>query len=405
MLPSETEPARTDQDLRGHTSILAGLQHELLDCSVVSNDKDRLHKSPSMDDFNRPTTRTSSLPVSPPRRNVSRNTPEVANTTSSCSSTYLYSTDPRTPPRRKDCPATYCDRSPRQLVSPEQSLVVAAVGCAISTTDDSARHLKSSPLPRVPSNLGDVLEEGEFFPPYDRHENLLHGRSLPSRHVQSLPATRLPLHECSGLDCDSCPAKRHTSPPTGPCPSVSGSGPLLNEHSKPGSEQSRTQTQRMSVGLNSIEVDDWEDVVDYCYEHAAEADSDFDWNQIITTTVDQRLEEPTTSLQDSAFDPFSRRVIVPPKHVVEMGPRPQSARDSQEGYFCPIYTTNTLPELDSSVSSSIDMDWESPSIGDIHSNPLQTPSPTQASKDHAILRPQRVSYSLFPVALTPPHSP
>jgi hypothetical protein len=62
------------------------------------------------------------------------------------------------------------------------------VGHAISTTDDSARHLKASPLPMLPEDLDDVPEDEEeaFVPCETRMSPGGRGhRVMPLRHVQS----------------------------------------------------------------------------------------------------------------------------------------------------------------------------------------------------------------------------
>ena len=151
------------------------------------------------------------------------------------------------------------------------------VGHAVTTNDGSARQLRINPLPPLPtapSELTDVPEgeEGNVRLHDLTQTHPQQGGRSSLRHAQSFPSSK----GCLGRGlAASTQTRRH----------------ITQHHVDVKSQQTRLprspnqtynnpgKAERPPSGLGSVELDDWEMDVDYCYEHAAEADSEFAWDK------------------------------------------------------------------------------------------------------------------------------
>ncbi len=356
----DEQTVSTDQCVRSGASHSAQSCISSQRCPSDPSHLTRLRYSNSMENFSRPVTRTSYLPISPPKRVSSRNALKSLPVPADRPSYTIDAvTDPRKPLRKTARTSRSIVQMPINSPCQDRATNIPVVGHAISTTDDSARHLKSSPLPRIPPSLEDVVEEGDTFNNDQSADSSSRHRSqtLPLRHVQSLPATRVQERL---IPVES---KRHTSPAIGPhqhhIPHDSRSAWSIS-HSRPPVYKDA----RISVGFKSISIEHWEDVVDECYEHAAEADSDFDWNHIMADS---------TATEASCADSVS-----------------------------------SLPELDSSATSSFESaDWEGMAHVAVPSHGLfcTVSSEVSPAKNPKVRGSPRLSYSLFPTTITPPRTP
>ena len=300
------------------------------------------------------------------------------------------------------CSRIYSQRASPAVMNPTSLLVgfnppgqdgdIITVGQAISTADDSARHLKSSPLPMLPADLDDVPEDEEGFVHCEsRVGHIGRGNRLqPLRHVQSFPSSRHgPIHT-DRLTTASIDTQRHTT-------SLNEGRTQLALDDHPGKwpdshkHQPCRDTKRFSIGLKPMcDKQDWEQDVDYCYEHAAEAESDFNW--------DEQAANFPVGLMPSVFDPCDtvEQSISQLQQLAGLGLHDQK-HDSQESSVLSVAasivdisrSTNSvgsLPELDYSTNSSREsMDWEvchGRKRNSKPTRPCQPPSPAKSPKTH-----------------------
>ena len=268
------------------------------DWTNVSTSEGRLTRhSPSMDSFKRISSRSfSSLtpPVSPPPRRSSRipitlpydqlsvgqdSTSFFPNMTNNASSTSLRSNPPSP------------GASAALSTNPFDQIDPSHVGHAITTLDDSAFNLKPLPLSPSSTALADVPEEDEghqlelvssFSPrPSTSNSAIRHTKSFPS--ISSSPRKSRIL---TTVPMPASPERIVASDPTLP------SSDLQME------EIPRRTSRRVSATINYIN-DSWEDDIDYCYEHAAEADCAFDWYRV--SQEDDKMSS-ATEVMDEIID-------------------------------------------------------------------------------------------------------
>ena len=164
----------------------------------------------------------------------------------------------------------------------------SSVGNAVSTPDNSACILR----PQLSSSsiaLADVPEEEEM--------NEATRQSMQGLGLMMASAHRGRKTSTSGdMDSDALPK------PGGEPELASPSPEAANAESRPSSNASVTSTTRSSTATQTDTTmttsfsDNWEDDIDYCYEHAAEADCAFDWDRM------SRDEERRASASDQIID-------------------------------------------------------------------------------------------------------
>ena len=278
------------------------------DWTNVSPSEGRLTlHSPSTDSFKRISSRSfSSLtpPVSPPPRRSSRipialpcdqlsvgqdSTSFFPNMTNNASSTSLRSNPPS--------PGASAGRS----TNPFDQIDPSHVGHAITTLDDSAFNLKPLPLSPSSTALADVPEEDE-----GHHLELVSSYSLRSstsssaiRHTKSFPSIS-----------SSSRKSRILTPvlmPVSPKQTVA-SDPTLPLSDLQTEEIPRRTSKRFSATMNYIN-DNWEDDIDYCYEHAAEADCAFDWYRV--SQEDDKMSSATEVMDEIIDGTTSGSEVIP----------------------------------------------------------------------------------------------
>ena len=243
-----------------------------------------LRTSQSVDNFSRINSRSFSSPSpphSPPPRRSSRNAFNLP----------LDAIGKSVPPSKSNPAAkdsivvTQHDISRRTSVenctSPLAQHDPSSVGNAVSTPDNSAYILR----PQLSSSsiaLADVPEEEETSEATRQSMQGL-GLTMASTHQHRKISTT------SNLNMDAMPK--------------SEDAPLATkEESRPSSDASATSTTRSSIAtqtettMTTSFTDNWEDDIDYCYEHAAEADCAFDWDRM------SRDEESRASALDQIID-------------------------------------------------------------------------------------------------------
>lgn len=227
-----------------------------------------LRQSRSIENFSRPTPRSPTSPVTPPTRRSSRNacTASIVPDPSATAVEAILGVN-----AQQNASAYSSAVQDPKLVSFVDSIVV---GHAVTTLDDSIQMLRSIPFAGQPSNLAEVPEEEEQTRLNESTSSPRHNRDRSSiQRSQSFPSTRasgdIPKSDVQYT------TQSHDSSETvdSQLPSISGGRPSVNR--------------RISIGFNEIDINGWEDDIDYCYEHAAEANCDFDWWEKSATDNDQ----------------------------------------------------------------------------------------------------------------------
>lgn len=163
---------------------------------------------------------------------------------------------------------------------------------AVSTPDGTALTLKPLPFGNVEKDLPGLPEEVE-------PEKIdVPSSSLPIlrpslRHAKSFPSTKSSSRRWS-----------RTSPRVSPDGLISPliDGPPLAEAVIPSVDHPLDDipfrprlSRQISSGLAKFD-ECWEDDIDYCYEHAAEADCDFDWDRVLSE--DDKKDAPNNNNLD-----------------------------------------------------------------------------------------------------------
>ena len=176
----------------------------------------------------------------------------------------------------------------------------SAVPHAVTTPDNSALTLKSPPF-RVPgAELADVPEEE------DDERGTATSTSRPStagsglRHTKSFPSIR-----SNSQSWSRSPRKAKTRDsgsqysPSEEC--LSQSDMILPLVGEPDNDIPIRPRFSRHISLKAQGFDAcWEDDIDYCYEHAAEADCEFDWDRVSL----KDSEEPTNSGATSVLEGY-----------------------------------------------------------------------------------------------------
>jgi hypothetical protein len=153
------------------------------------------------------------------------------------------------------------------------------------------------------------------------------------------------------------------------------------------------------------ETQDWEQDVDYGYEHAAEAESDFNWDQQVADAPERLLPFDSCDASEQVLSQLNQLAglsLHDRKH------------DSQESSVLSLASSivdisrstnsvSSLPELEYSVNSSresIDL-GTCPGGKPSPNKPTQRSQPTSPSKDLKTRPALGLSYSLFPSNSTP----
>ena len=256
----------------------------------------KLRSSPSADHLSHTSLygdRPAMLPIAPPPRSSSRAAvPDFFTHHQEC-------------PREEEPASFAVDPSAMDCGLEEPLVPETNIGCldysaiphAVTTPDNSACILKSPSLHTPKAELADVPEED------DDGRSTTTSPSRPStansglRYAKSFPSVTSPTQSWS-----RSPQKAKAKD-SGPCASKSEEClsqsvvmlPLVGEPDEeiPVPPRSSKHPSVRAPGFDAS----WEDDIDYCYEHAAEADCDFDWDRLSLRDT----KEPTDSRVQSDF--------------------------------------------------------------------------------------------------------
>ena len=229
----------------------------------------KMSNKSSIENFSQPSPSyhtAQSSPTSPPPRSSSRNKVPDFFTFHHESPTYpQFSPDiPAEDPEPLDyLPAAWTD-----------GIYDSSLPHAVTTPDDTALPIRSPPFSLVRTELAGVPEEDEASE--GKRSSISTSIVRPQtpssiRHTKSFPNTKSSPARWSGAlphatEEDDDQWFRQNAK------SVCTSAPFFEEH-----KEEVPLRPRVSRRISLCKEESWEDVIDYCYEHEAEADCNFDW--------------------------------------------------------------------------------------------------------------------------------
>ena len=232
---------------------------------------------------------------------------------------------------------------------------IPGIAQAVTTPDDSAYTLGSNLRPSPSAVLADVPEEDEAFP-WSRHSNSnlqAPAETATIRHSKSFPnagLSRKPSYSSANRSMQKLPSVFSEEWGTASDPTLPGLGSQSEDI--PVQLPRRMSTKKKALG------DSWEDDIDFCYEHAAEADSSFDWynvskdaNKEPSAIVGQTVIDRSSSVYE---EPNISSTADAPGTDAYRGPasRPSSCLSNYTNLF--RLTTSTIGSTtDSAMSSAV----------------------------------------------------
>ena len=308
------------------------------------DDSKSIRYSRSIDSFTRVASRSFNSPtppISPPPRRSSR----TVLPTRVPSAFQESPTSPDFVFDLKDGPLSHHHKvfsSTGGTISPEDGDMhfdISTIAQAVTTPDDSAYIVGTHQHTSSSTGLADVPEEDEAW---SRTRNSV----VPSR-----PATISSIRHSKSFPAPEAPGTTHSFPlaqdKIGRSPATNGEWvtvsdptlPLFSEEMEDLPVRPR-YSRRMSTGLKGLE-ESWEDDIDFCYEHAAEADSAFDWDnptKACPATSGTSVDACTIgNLSDSeALPPLPSS---PSSDHIEESDTPQAHMDALSSYFSPQVRT------------------------------------------------------------------
>lgn len=169
---------------------------------------------------------------------------------------------------------------------------------AVTTPDDTAHSIRPPPFSMVRTELAGVPEEDELsegkrssiatsiIRPLTPTSSIRHAKSFPSS--KSSPHRQTGVPPATVIEDDEWLPRQNVK-------SVSFAAPDVEEH-----KEEIPARPRVSRRISLRKEDSWEDVIDYCYEHEAEADCNFDWDLASTHEDSNVLHALST---DRSVDP------------------------------------------------------------------------------------------------------
>ena len=232
---------------------------------------------------------------------------------------------------------------------------------AVTTPDDSAHSLRPLPFSMIKTELSGVPEEDETSEGKRSSIVTLARSPTPTlRHAKSFPSSRMSPQRWSStlpMPCDDNeePRPRHSTMAFG----VESS--QREEHTEDIPERPQGP-RRVSARMD----DSWEEIIDYCYEHEAEADCNFEWGHM--SPQQSRESGPSISVESAedgvataAAEPSStlpREFFAPPNRILMIHSRSSSnySHSTQPGLL-PLQTS--LPDLEPPSAISTESSFSS----------------------------------------------
>ena len=180
---------------------------------------------------------------------------------------------------------------------------------AVSTIDDSALMMRTAPLPQIPESCPTATASAGPGIPTEastRRPSTSHRQSL--RHMQTFPSTKN--------------AKRR-SQSSGEIPFAMA----FNAVPMPTSPPAVSKVKRVSIGIKKIDIDDWEDAIDYSWDHPLDLEDDRSHQMSVPI-----LEPRSTPLPQHVLapKPASDQPRSPPQQLKPLIFKPGLERESRD---------------------------------------------------------------------------
>lgn len=316
----------------------------------------RMSHSRSVENFSQPSRRyhsAQSSPTSPPPRTSSRNfAPDFFTS---------YHESPNNPTFHPPTASPESEPVDYTIATRNDAVYDSSLPHAVTTPDDTAHSIKPPPFSLIRTELAGVPEEDEssegkrssiatsIVRPTSPTSSVRHAKSFPS--AKSSPPRRSVLKQMDEED-DEWLARPIIKP-------IGFATPRVDEH-----REEIPARPRASRRISLRREDSWEDVIDYCYEHEAEADCNFDWdlastsedpNNVHAETVDNLVESAGFG-SHSAINRLAD-VSISPNHDLMAHRRSSSSYSSSPPSLLPLQTS--LPDLLSPTMTSAESSFSS----------------------------------------------
>ncbi|KAL9124228.1 MAG: hypothetical protein Q9217_006422 [Psora testacea] len=225
---------------------------------------------------------------------------------------------------------------------------------AITTPDDAAHTLRPPPFGMVKTGLSRVIEEDEHSEGRRSSTTTLTKRPSTAnsslRHVKSFPST------CQQLEESHESMKETYRGNTQPSPKKHARFTRIIQPSFDDAVCDVPVTrhsQRSSTTVKDAEGS-WEDLVDWCYEHNAEADCNFDFARAMSPSPETRMDTPEIADDNtSSLHPLDRGLYSNAFNAR----RPSSVYSTSPSAFLPMQTS--LPDLEPTSAISTHSSFDS----------------------------------------------
>ena len=245
---------------------------------------------------------------------------------------------------------------------------------AVTTPDDIALTLKANSFSTIGSELADVPEEEESH--FWKGTPMKHQRHSSAnstlRHVKSAPLVNSVCRESSNLDYRPNSNELGSSWIDDSC-STDPTLPLSGQADEDIPLRPRV-SRRLSFGLKGIDRN-WEDDIDYCYEHAAEADCEFDWDRL--PQFGQGVSGSSKHSRQS-FDHPMTTYEVPPEADISKEVTTDDLTHGHESFISSFLSSLSTPDLEPSPVKSVESSTGSIAEAVTPCQPLQSPLPIQS---------------------------
>ncbi|MCJ1392516.1 hypothetical protein MMC18_005384 [Xylographa bjoerkii] len=334
-------------------------RHQWSESSRFNGTKNQnIRYSKSTDSFTRAVSRSFNSPtppLSPPPRRSSR----MAMTLPITDPLPLQES-PTTPTFGADSHVAYSSTFPDSYASAKETNAtdngefnfdLTAIAQAVTTLDDTAYVLGSGQRGSPVTGLADVPEEDEGSSRFRSSANSRPPTANSIRHTKSFPTAEFlstkPSSNLPRIQSDTL-MSTHGDWGTTSDPTL----PVFDEQPQDIPIRPR-MSRRISTDIKGLDTS-WEDDIDFCYEHAAEADSAFDWQNVsrkeldLMSNITHRGGGGNTSNRGHISDlPLSPRA-----ELTNGTETPQALSERPSSYFSTFHSSSRPMTLMSEATSA-----------------------------------------------------
>ncbi|MCJ1286776.1 hypothetical protein MMC26_006122 [Xylographa opegraphella] len=235
---------------------------------------------------------------------------------------------------------------------------LTAIAQAVTTPDDTAYVLGNGHRGSPVTGLADVPEEDEVI---SRIRNSISSRPPTAnsiRHTKSFPSAEFSITKSSS----NLPRIQSDMQMSlyGHCGTTSDPTlPVFNEPAHDIPIRPR-MSRRISTGIKGLDTS-WEDDIDFCYEHAAEADSAFDWQKILNEEINPTGDDAhrDSAGNTSNFGQIMNFPLSPPSELTDETETPLALSERPSSYFSTFQNSSRPMTLMSETTSTSGSLWSS----------------------------------------------